>query len=103
MMAQLSKHRFKELQHFCLQYPEWKLLYSQLNDGRSKCLDDDPTARLGIQRGDYARNICLIERCAQTDEILKAVTTGWRPTGDLSKFYILYREFFMKLDEEKGP
>lgn len=101
-MYELPKHRFKELQHYCLQYPEWKAAYQKLNDGRSKCLDDDPTARVGIQRADYARNIELIERLAPNNDILLAVTTGWRPSGDLSGFYELYGRFFWLLDREKG-
>lgn len=100
-MYELSKHRFKELQHFCLQYPEWKRAYQNLISG-SKCLDDDPTAVIGIQRADYARNIELIERLAQNADILDAVTSGVRPDGDKTEFYILYREFFWLLDKEKG-
>lgn len=102
MTYTLSKHRFKELQHYCLQYPEWVQAYQELNIACSKCLDDDPTARIGIQLADYARNIELVERLAQNEDILRAVTSGWRPEGDLTVFYILYNEFFWRLDQEKG-
>lgn len=101
-MYELPKHRFKELQHYCLQYPEWKAAYQKLIDGSSKCLDDDPTARVGIQRADYARNIELIERVAQSTDILRAVTTGWRPSEGLTNFYVEYGRFFWMLDREKG-
>lgn len=98
----LSKHRFCELKHYCLQYQEWKRAWLELDKGSSKCLGFDPTARVGIQRADYARNIELIERVAQSADILKAVTSSWRPTGDLESFYESYREFFILLDKEKG-
>lgn len=71
----LSKHRFYELKHFCLQYPEWKKLYLQLDgwDGKG-----DTTSRDGIRRGDIRRNVELIEYCARiTDrDILRYVTEG---------------------------
>lgn len=28
----ISKHRYYELKHFCLQYPEWKSLYDEFSD-----------------------------------------------------------------------
>lgn len=71
----LSKHRFYELKHFCLQYPEWKKLYLQLDglDGKG-----DTTSRDGIKRADIRRNVELIEYCALiTDRnVLHYVTEG---------------------------
>lgn len=28
----IDKHRYYELKHFCLQYPEWKRTYAELED-----------------------------------------------------------------------
>lgn len=60
---QLSKHRYYELKHFCLQYNDWKRLYLEA-DGWSG--DGDTTSRDGIKRGDLKSYIKLIETCAKS-------------------------------------
>ena len=57
----LSKHRFYELKHFCLQYCEWKHIYDNADGWTGK---GDTTSRDGIKRADILRNIELIEKCA---------------------------------------
>ena len=94
----LSKHRFYELKHFCLQYPEWKKLYSTL-DGWSNH-KGDTTSRDGIKRGDIRRNVELIEHCAAiTDrDILQYVTEGLTIPVELR---YSYRKFFWELSKRR--
>ena len=71
----LSKHRFYELKHFCLQYPEWKKLYSEADGWNGK---GDTTSKDGIKRGDLKTYIEIIETCARLVDynILKYVTNS---------------------------
>lgn len=99
----LSKHRFYELKHFCLQYPEWKKLYSDL-DGWTKESgknEGDTTSRDGIRRADILRNIELIEYCAMiTDrDILRYVTEGGVHLPVELRY--LYRRFFWELSKRR--
>ena len=93
----LSKHRFYELKHFCLQYSEWKKLYSQLDgwDGKG-----DTTSRDGIRRGDILRNIELIEYCAEiTDrDILRYVTEKIELPIEMRHSYVI---FFWELSKRR--
>ncbi len=51
----ISKHRYYELKHFCLQYNEWI----------------DPTAEIAIRRSQLQQNIETIkDAAAQTDRVL---------------------------------
>ena len=99
----LSKHRFYELKHFCLQYPEWKKLYSIL-DGWSKEAgksEGDTTSRDGIKRCDICRNVELIEYCAMiTDrDILRYVTDSG--IGLPAELRYSYRRFFWELSKRR--
>ena len=87
----ISKHRFYEVSHHCLQYPEWKDEYNVLSKSnlRSTILDGmprgtgsgDSTANAAIRLHELKRKIDTVEKVAKaTDEtiweyILKAVTT----------------------------
>lgn len=121
----LPKHRYYELRHFCLQYPDWKNLYSRLEfkmtgnpevqtRGRTP---GDPTGQLASMRADCARNIDLVERTAKAaDEtlakwILKAVTedipfTALNLLNEIpcgkDMFYDRFRRFYWLLSQEKG-
>ena len=121
----LNKHRYLELKHFCLQYPDWKKLYLSENGirsggfelhGRRRTEWGDPTAIGAMFKADCDRNIRMIEETArETDSflfpyILVAVTEGYGftylkmmmniPCGkDL--YYQLYRKFFWLLDKRK--
>lgn len=121
----ISRHRYYELKHFCLQYPEWRRLYADLEfkmegnigDGVASSTISDPTAKLGQMRADLKRAMELVERCAlEADPILgkyvlKGVTRGITfvrlqtmeeiPCGkDL--YYDCYRRFFWLLSQRKG-
>lgn len=121
----ISRHRYYELKHFCLQYPEWRRLYADLEfkmegkigDGVVSSTISDPTAKLGQMRADLKRAMELVERCAlEADPILgkyvlKGVTRGITfvrlqtmeeiPCGkDL--YYDCYRRFFWLLSQRKG-
>lgn len=109
---QLSRDRYYELRHFCLQYPTWKQEYEKGIDS-SKCSDGDPTAEVAIQRADYASAMQLIEFVAHNtsfaigDDILRYViglgsydTIQPRCTRD--EFFYYVHKFFWLLDKEKG-
>lgn len=86
---QISKHRFLELYHFCLQYNEWKDMLKQHTDTiKSTNFDGQPrgamttdrTANLAIKRAEWQRKCEVVEQSAiEADAelypyILKAVT-----------------------------
>lgn len=119
----ISKHRYYELKHFCLQYPFWKKVLREL-DGYSKesasSVDSygeanlsNPTADFAEERERFRKRIDILEQTAErTDEtigkyILKGVTTGMSYDILKSKldipcckdtYYELYRKFFWLLD-----
>ena len=71
----ISKHRFYELYHYCLQYNEWKdeLKYAtdsvksiQISDmPNGKGMSGDPTSNLAIRRAMLSSKIDLIESTAK--------------------------------------
>ena len=115
----LSKHRYLELKHFCLQYPEWKERLQEIND---ICAVDpgkqvsgqisNETERIAIERTVLKNKIELVERVAmETDGslwfyILQGVTEEWTytylrnmmdiPCGK-NMYYDRYRRFFWLL------
>lgn len=121
----ISKHRYYELKHFCLQYPEWKKMLSELEIKMETVKlgmmhssePSDPTARLAESRVDLQRAIMLVEQAA-TDAsselkhyLLLAVTEGIPfvtlqaihqiPCGK-DMYYDAYRKFFWLLSQRKG-
>ena len=77
----LDKHRHYELKHFCLQYPEWKRSYAEIdnvgiavgsfNRMPTGNLPGDPTARRALTKARLVERIGLIERIAkEADEYL---------------------------------
>lgn len=122
----LSKHRYLELKHFCLQYPEWKHALSQLNGWESPKneiggivpgnIPADPTERQAILRAYYSEWVGLVERCAKKVDpvigpyILKGVTEALSyaqlrarncPCGR-DVYYELCRKFFWLLSKERS-
>jgi len=91
----LSKHRFYELKHFCLQYPEWKALYFDA-DGWSG--EGDTTSRDGIKRAEMASYIHLIEDCCKlvNERLLIFVATGVPIPDELQGDY---QRFFWELSQ----
>ena len=121
----ISKHRYYELKHFCMQYKEWKDMYYRLSEfpdhyGKlysGYAQNADPTDRVATMRVELDRNIKMIEHCAQNADpdigkfILKAVTEGIAfptlqtvydiPCGK-DMYYDRYRKFYWLLSQEKG-
>lgn len=122
----IDKHRYYELKHFCLQYPEWKRLYDE-SKGASLPLSSiehipnnngpgDPTAKRALINMFYAERIKLIENTAiETDPylyayIIKGVTEGKSytylktvldiPCGR-DMYYDRYRRFFWLLNKTR--
>lgn len=123
----IDKHRYYELKHFCLQYPEWKKAYasccesvifsSKFERMTSTNMPSDLTAKYATLRAQYASKIQLIEDMAIAADptlykyILKAVTEGLSypylktamniPCGK-DMYYDRYRRFFWLLNNERG-
>lgn len=122
----IDKHRYYELKHFCLQYPEWKQTYAELNDvsmGLSMFeniptsnLPGDPTAKRAMMRFFYSERIQLIEKTAmETDPylysyIIKGITEQKSYTYLKTKlgmpcgrdmYYDRYRKFFWLLSNSR--
>lgn len=116
----LSKHRYLELKHFCLQYPEWKQRLKEITDIRSSDTVmpgsdqiSNETERIAIERTMLKNKIELVEKtCMETDQVLwfyilqgvteEATYTYLRnamniPCGK-NMYYDRYRRFFWLLN-----
>ena len=94
----LSKHRFYELKHFCLQYNEWKALYSEADGWSGK---GDTTSRDGIKRADICRYVELIEQCAnETGGTVLRFVTEPGITVPVEEIYF-YKKFFWILSRKR--
>lgn len=123
----ISKHRYYELKHFCLQYNEWKKYSSYLEEmidnvsNKIKIVDikGTPINRIEklVERKLFFENkIALIEKMSAVsdkeigDYIFKAVTEGHSynylrtnfqiPCGK-DMYYDRYRKFFWLLSKER--
>lgn len=115
----IDKHRYYELKHFCLQYPEWKKAYDEFNDDSislstiehisTSNLPGDPTAKRALVKAYLIEKIKIVEEAAfEADRylwryILKAVTEELSYTYLKTKlgipcgkdmYYDRYRRFF---------
>jgi len=106
---QLSKHRFYELKHFCLQYNDWQKLYFS-REGFPRNVSDPPsdtTSRDGILRADLSYRMQIIEdSCMETSRIyskviLRMVTEFSTAPGD-EYLKQLYYKFFWVLDKKRN-
>ena len=85
----ISKHKFLELYHYCMQYNEWKdeLKYAtdtvksiSVSDMPKGTVTGDATSRLAIKRAELSKKCELIEETAKEADIelweyiIKAVT-----------------------------
>lgn len=118
----ISKHRYYELKHFCMQYDEWVREIEKLNMYGTRRLGDilgdtsfsDPTGRLAERISYYTSRIEMVKEAARKcdvvigDYILSGVTKGIsydvvnaRDHVPCSKdiYYDLYRRFFWILDK----
>ena len=124
-MKGLSKHRYYELLHWCLQYPEWedrirkiKFLPEVLKNStrKSKWIANRSTEDLGSVLADLTANRSLVERvCNEASSelypwLLMAVTRGTSFNElkmvhglpcEKDMFYDRRRRFFILLDKEK--
>lgn len=120
----ISKHRYLELKHFCLQYNEWKhkYLYLQLQLSSrygiavvpaKDNLPSDIVGQIASEMAELRRKIELVESVSEsTDEvlgkyILEAVTSAkpyeyFQTMYDIpccrDTFYNYYRKYFYLLD-----
>ena len=121
----ISKHRYYELKHFCLQYHEWRnLVFSRGGNfskhftfqGQKQSEFADPTGDEVIFREEAQKNIDMVEEAAKDADdvigsyILEAVTDGvsytyLRMVEDMpcsrDRFYICYHKFFWILSQLK--
>lgn len=120
----ISKHRYYELKHFCLQYPEWRkelqALYLEPGSLKMNHHTDskigDRTAHLAMKRLILKRKMELVEQAAfatdpeLADYILIAVTDGMsyeflRMQKGIpccrEVFYDRYRKFFKVLSDSQ--
>ena len=120
----ISKHRYYELKHFCLQYPEWRKELEQLYlEPGSLKIDyikssdpSDRTADIAIRRMKLKKKMELVEQAAMAVEpdlanyILTAVTDGvsyefLRMRMNIpccrDTFYECYRRFFRILSDSQ--
>ena len=120
----ISKHRYYELKHFCLQYREWKKEYVSIMNGLTpSCRIGESIRNSGHTNGtcekavlleDYSNKIQLVEQCAYaTDEylyqyILKGVTENYTYEYLHTRmeipccrdtYYARYRKFFWILNK----
>lgn len=120
----IPKHRYFELKHFCLQYPDWKNEYaallgvdslSSLNFSKTRLKNmADRTSDSAIRRLYFSDRMRMIEQSAIDADpdifeyLLKGVTAGYSYTYlktccdiPCSKdfYYDRYRRFFWLLDK----
>ena len=118
----ISKHRFYELKHLCLQYPEWKSALSRIKGLRARPTDipildkkhGNPTEKAAFARVYFSNRIDMLEKAAnRTDEVigkyvLYGVTNGYSyDTVNANMnipccrdaYYHYYRKFFWILDK----
>lgn len=120
----ISKHRYYELKHFCLQYYEWKLAYNDAIYERGKSVialgkasgTPDPTGNLAAVMAKYSSYMAMIEETAKDADpeigeyLFRAVTeelsftylkTSCYIPCERDMYYDRYRRFFWLLDKRR--
>lgn len=123
----ISRQRYYELKHFCLQYPEWKLQvsicdgiqhqapYTDMPKTETNTIYDPVTvAAVGSERESLLHKINIVETAARyagadlKDYILKGITEGITYSilrmktsipCNRNEYYDKYRRFFWILDK----
>ena len=119
----ISKHRYYELKHFCLQYPEWRRAYCSFNfyprlesEHVPGSDTSNPTETIAEKRELYFRKMELVEQTAiealpdNYQGLLLGLTEG--VSYDIVKarleircskdeYYTGYRRFFWLLDKRR--
>lgn len=105
----LSKHRFYELKHFCLQYSEWKRLYfSRVGFPENVFTPPyDTTSKDGISRAELSYRMQLVEQtCIETSKlyskVLFRIVTECSSAPKDPYLRELYYQFFKLLDKKRG-
>ena len=120
----ISKHRYYELKHFCLQYPEWKeqvrnaAIFGKTGEVvRTDRQWSDPTATSSYICEEAMDRIRLVEECCSlacgdlSSYILRAVTEGlsyvnlkmmYEIPCSRDTYYELYRRFYYVLSSRKN-
>ena len=118
----IPRHRYYELRHFCLQYPDWKKRYILLDglpdrsSGFSVHVDGgdapDPTRDHAEERLYFSERMEVVEAAARdaagdlSELMLKAVTQDvsyarLAPPCCKEVWYAAYRRFFWLLDKAR--
>ena len=121
----ISQDRYRELLHFCRQYPEWKREASSLLGIKAVKMDGqphgsnvgDPVAAAAEKREKLMERIGIVDRCAKAVDsgawyasIIQNVCIGrayeqmdraLMPTSDRNAYFKRRREFFELLDKTK--
>ena len=123
----ISRQRYYELKHFCLQYPEWKMQiamvdgiqhqapYTDIPKTETNHIFDPVTViALGKERESLMRKINIVEKAAEyagadlKEYILKGITEGLAYSilrmktsipCNRNEYYEKYRKFFWLLDK----
>ena len=120
----ISADRYRELLHYCRQYPEWKLEASSLLGLKAITADglphgsgkSDPVAAAAERREKLLSKIELVDECAKSicggdwyAAIIQNVCIGkaWTqmdkalmPTSDKNSFFSVRRQFFDLLNKK---
>lgn len=122
----ISQDRYRELLHFCRQYPEWKKEANSLLGIRAIKADglphgsgkSDPVAIAAEKREKLIEKIAIVDSCARAVDdgawfasIIQNVCIGrsyeqmdraLMPTSDKNAYFKKRREFFELLDKVKS-
>ena len=112
----ISKHRYLELKHFCLQYPEWEEAVKTIKGRVPEADEKDPTGNDASMLADLKKRMELVNLAAKGADTVLApfifahVTKGCtyerlRIDGIpccRESFYIYLRKFFYLLNVYKG-
>ena len=125
-MIGISADRYRELLHYCRQYPEWKAEANSLLGIRAIKMDgqphgsttSDPVVQAAERRERLMEKIELVDKCAREigggewyAAIIQNVCIGrpyeqmdraLMPTSDRNAFFKKRREFFDVLDKRKA-
>ncbi len=121
----ISKHRYYELKHFCLQYYDWKFYYENTVSeiGRAVLAErviggdyNDPTFEVASRIAIFSEHMRIVEESSTDADpdigeyIFRAVTEDLSFTGlkmkylipcEKNMYYDRYRKFFWILDKRR--
>lgn len=119
----IGKHRYLELKHFCLQYPEWKKEVAEFDGLKGRGFDyirgtdiPDPTGNAAVRIVQIKEKIKMVENAATLSDptiskfLLKGVTEGYafpylkavmEIPCERDMYYDRYRRFFYILSHHK--